>query len=459
MFARASGWFGHSAAMSSAPPAALRRLCAALKQQKQQQSRLSTTTEATWMRRGKLERPIDPGAGVYAPGQTFIHSKLGCYGTVLAPLECVEVQQVHRTPPKHCVSPRWCPDPPPLLPTLLLRPTACSMCDGMVRMVNEPGLELYIGGGDKNDGHTKEAAYQTAMSSAELENEKWYRVQFHDATAQGKPGLETSAGVVQYVNGLKQFVPGLAVCRHANVQPISFPPDADVEPGGDGDRLLAEHRNINRALKRARGPADHPSSIGAGGAPAASPLAEPTPAADEEGASTQQLVDALSAADEMASAPAASKVVAYVVEEQGIQITAIPSCAGRLEPDGAYAFNVMLMFDWKDASSNSSGAVRLEDRELVVIETSGRVQVGKGAAVHSAQRDAPIVLSMHQPSYQCTMPISVSTPDATIGGFFRLARERSGARFEVPLPTMELAHEDRRRMPFGGMSVRLALNP
>lgn len=447
------------------------------------------------MRRGKLERPIDPGAGVYAPGQTFIHSKLGCYGTVLAPLECVEVQQVHRTPPKHCVSPRWCPDPPPLLPTLLLRPTACSMCDGMVRMVNEPGLELYIGGGDKNDGHTKEAAYQTAMSSAELENEKWYRVQFHDATAQGKPGLETSAGVVQYVNGLKQFVPGLAVCRHANVQPISFPPDADVEPGGDGDRLLAEHRNINRALKRARGPADHPSSIGenqqtcaaaaaaaaataaaaaedadadanaagagpgAGGAPAASPLAEPTPAADEEGASTQQLVDALSAADEMASAPAASKVVAYVVEEQGIQITAIPSCAGRLEPDGAYAFNVMLMFDWKDASSNSSGAVRLEDRELVVIETSGRVQVGKGAAVHSAQRDAPIVLSMHQPSYQCTMPISVSTPDATIGGFFRLARERSGARFEVPLPTMELAHEDRRRMPFGGMSVRLALNP
>ena len=73
--------------------------------------------------------------------------------------------------------------------------------------------------------------------------------------------------------------------------------------------------------------------------------------------------------------------------------------------------------------------------------------------------DAAIVLSRDRPTYHCTTPISVSSPDVTVGGFFRFARGRTGVRFEVPLPTMELSHPDRRAKPFSGMQVRLALNP
>ena len=42
--------------------------------------------------------------------------------------------------------------------------------DGMVRMINERGLELYLGSGDETDGHTKELAEKTVT----VGDEKWY---------------------------------------------------------------------------------------------------------------------------------------------------------------------------------------------------------------------------------------------------------------------------------------------
>ena len=219
----------------------------------------SAMSASNWRLGGKIlqldQQPLKPG-------QPFIHLKLGCYGTVLTPI-AVDVCRYNNSDPNRIgayvagIGPNAAAastgehDVRRQMP--LLRPAHCYPNTGMAQVFAAPGLELYVGGGNKDEGYTVEG-YGLPVECVLDKDAQWYRVLYHERAHRGNVGLKTTPGALEWASDMQRFVPGLARCPHTDLQPIAINHGAYVcmEAGGGSGEMERLARGRPRLTRSCR---------------------------------------------------------------------------------------------------------------------------------------------------------------------------------------------------------------